>query len=478
MKFASSRYLQIITLSIFFLFFSNSYSQNINDALRLGLSGLGSNARSLGMGNSYIGLSDDASAAYFNPAGFGLLKRLEFSGGIDYTNFDNNTTFLNNSTDYSNSDTKLSRLSFAFPVPTVKGSLVFGLSFNTVKNFTGALKFDGFNNGNTSLIQDFNATTNLPFDLFLTDDNYNTIFNGKLNQSGNVLSSGSINNWTFSGAIEAAQNVFIGLNLNIISGSYTSNNDYYEDDTQNFYQGETNPGDSLTTDFQTFYLNRILNWDLSGWDLKAGMIYQFNKYGRFGLTVQFPKYYTIKEKFTVNGYSLFSNARFDLNSDDYSDQVKYDIVTPFELAGGFSFNVKGFIISTEATFVDYSQLKFDNPDGINQQDIETTNKNIKDQLGAVLNYNVGLEYTLPEIGLRLRTGFFVQPSAYKNDPSEFNRKYVTAGLGILANETLGIDAGFAHGWWKDFGDNYGSGESRTFQDITLDKLIFTATYRF
>jgi len=32
--------------------------------------------------------------------------------------------------------------------------------------------------------------------------------------------------------------------------------------------------------------------------------------------------------------------------------------------------------------------------------------------------------------------------------------------------------------WKDFGDNYGSGVSRTYQDVSVNKLIFTATYRF
>ena len=52
--------------------------------LDLRYSGLGSNARALGMGNSYIGLSDDASAAFFNPAGFGLIKKIELSGGLSY----------------------------------------------------------------------------------------------------------------------------------------------------------------------------------------------------------------------------------------------------------------------------------------------------------------------------------------------------------------------------------------------------------
>ncbi len=131
------------------------FAQDVNDVLRVAIPGLGSDARALGMGNSYIALSDDGSASFFNPAGFGLLKRLEFTGGLSYAGFNNDVNFFNNNTSYSNSNTKLNQLTFAFPFPTLQGSLVFALSYHTTKDLTGAVKFDGFNNGNTSLIQDF-----------------------------------------------------------------------------------------------------------------------------------------------------------------------------------------------------------------------------------------------------------------------------------------------------------------------------------
>ena len=474
---------------VFILLFicgSFAYSQGIPDALRLSFSGLGANARALSMGNAYIGLSDDASAAYYNPAGFGLLKRLEFSGGLDYSSYDNTAKFFDTKTIYSNSSTRLDRLSFAFPFPTVRGSLVFGISYHNTKDFTGALKFDGLNTSNDSFIRYKSLENNdamynlyLSYPLYDNSNNYlndTTNIFGQLNQSGSNLYSGSTNNWTFSGAIEAAQNLFLGLNLNIITGSYNSNSDYYEDDFNKIYQGETVPGDPSTRDFQTFYSNAILNWDISGWSAKAGLIYQFNDMGRFGLTIQFPKYYTVKETYNENDRSDFASGSKYYS---YNDNVKYDIVSPFEFAAGFSINLKGFILSAEGTAIDYSQLKFDNPENFsNPEDLLSVNKDIKDLLGAVLNYNVGVEYTIPKIGLRLRTGYFVQPSAYKGDPTSFDRKYFTAGIGILAQETLGLDLAWAHGWWSTVGDNYGFNESRTYQDIKYNKLMLTATYRF
>lgn len=465
--------------------FSKIYAQNETDALRVAFPGLGVSARALGMGNSYIGLSDDASAAYFNPAGLGLLKKIEVSGGLNYDKFTNNTTFFNQGSSESNSTTRFNRISLAIPFPTYQGSLVFGVSYYTTTDLTGALRFNGFNNGNNSMIQNLLGSNspqdyNIPYDLFLTDTNYITPINGKLNQSGSILSSGSINNWAFTGAIEVYKNVYVGLDLNIITGSYNSNSDYYEEDTQGIYSNiETNPGDISTYGFQRFYLNRILDWNISGWDAKLGILYQANDNTRFGVTVQFPKYHTIKENFTVNGSSTFgSGTTYTLDPSYYSYNDKYEIVTPFELGGGLSVNLKGLILSGQATFIDYSQTEFRNPDGLSQQYIASINKSIKDLLRAVVNLNAGLEYTIPDLGLRLRGGFIYQPSPYQGDPSQYNRKYITAGIGFLADKTVGIDVGYAHGWWKDYGDNYGSDVSRTYQDLSKDRLTIDMTYRF
>jgi long-subunit fatty acid transport protein len=470
---------RILFLFLFIIVSGSLTAQNYNDALRLTMPGLGSNARALGMGNAYNALSDDASAAFFNPAGFGLLKRLEFSGGIDYFKFNNNTSYINSQTEYSNSSTQLNRFSFAFPFPVMRGSLVFGLSYHRTTNLTGAMKFDAFNPGTTSMIQDLDTYSDIPFDLFLSDETGNNIFNGRLNQSGSILSSGNIGNWTFSGAVEAARGFYIGANLNIITGKYNSSNEYFEDDNQNIYQGITEPTDPETVDFQTFNLNRIIDWDLSGWDAKVGFIYQLERMARFGITVQFPKNFTIKEDFNVSGYSQFGTGlRIDLDSDFYSDQVEYDITTPFSFTGAFSLNFAGLIFSAEANLIDYSQMEFSGADaGLSREYIDRINREIKDQMTAVVNYNLGLEYTIPTVGLRLRGGFISQPSAFDGDPAEYDRKYVTAGLGFLAQETIGIDLGYAYGWWETFGSNY-EGSPRTNQEINVNNFVFTLTYRF
>lgn len=476
MKYGHSK---IVLLSfIIVLAFSNLiFSQGIPDVLRLGQPGLGLGARALGMGNSYIALSEDASAMFFNPAGLGLMNRIEVSGGLNYDKVKNNTTFFNSRTNATDNSTKFNRFSIVLPYPTSQGSLVFGASFNSVKNFNTSMSFDGFNKGSNSMIQSL-LNTDIPFDLFLTDTLNNTLINGRLNQSGSILSKGSINNWAFSGAVEISKNLFVGLTINGISGSFSSNNDYFEDDTKNLYQGEVVAGDPFTTDFRTLHLNRILNWNLKGWFAKAGLLYQINKHARFGATVRFPQYYTIEEQFLVSGYSQFGTNNFvDLSTDKYSDNVRYDIVTPFVLSAGFSFNASGLILSAQSSFTDYTQLSIENPQGLSSQYVGGVNKDINNSLTQVFSYNLGAEYTIPALGLRIRGGYFVQPSAYKNDPSKFDRKYVTAGIGFLLTQNVGIDIGYAHGLWKNVGDNYDVNVSRTFQDITYDRILVDLTYR-
>ena len=487
MKFSKVFFVTIFILSV------TINSQTITDALRVSENGLGVGARALGMGNAFNGISDDASAMYFNPAGLGLIKRLEVAGGLDYFSYKNDASLFNNKTNYSSSATNFNQIGFVFPFPTLRGSLVFGMAYNKSKDLTSALKFDGFNFGSNSMIKyleeaktpvdDQSFKNSVPYNLFLSDDNgvVSTI-NGNLNQSGTTLQEGSLDSWTFSSSMEVSKNLYVGASLNVNSGTFTSNREYYEDDTRGIYDTiETAPGNAFTKNFTTFYRNDILDWEISGWDLKVGTMYQLSKIARFGATIQLPKTFTIKESYSFDARSEFGGNIVDLPSDlkDYfSDKVEYDITTPFVFTGAASVNVKGLIFSAEATLTDYTQTQFSNAKGISASYFASLNKDMKEMLRAVAAVNVGLEYTIPQVGVRVRGGFISQPSPYKGDPTDFGKKYFTGGVGFLADETFAIDVAYAHGWWKTYGDNYGTNLSRIYQDISTDKMLVTFSYRF
>ena len=475
----------VLILSL--LFVIPSVAQNFNDALLLSEPGIYNNARALGMGNSYTALSNDFSSVIFNPAGLGLAKKLGISGGIDLNSFDNTASFLGNNTISTQNEVNLSQVGFVYPVPTIKGSMVFALGYNRVKNFNGIVQFDGFNNSNTSMIQfltgDFNEEVPITNDLGLSyevrnpqTDEYirdTTRINGQLNQSGKVKSKGNIGNWSFAGSIEIAKDLYVGGTFNIVSGNYKRNRDYYEDDTKDIYGANTElvPGDVTTKDFQTFYFNDIIDWDLSGWDFKLGLLYDWENFVKFGATVKFPTYYTVKESYFATGESEFGSGSNFAVDPPIIDNVQYDIRTPYEYSAGASVNLVILTVSGEAKLIDYTQMEFTK--GLGQQYRIERNKEIDDLFRTAVTYNLGAEMKVPFLPVWGRAGAMYMQSPFKDDPSDFDKKYLTAGVGVKLGGVFSIDFGYAYGWWKTFTDNYGSGVSRVQHDVTVQNVVLT-----
>jgi len=455
-------------------------AQTVGDAVRLAVPGFGSGARAVGMGNAFVAMSDDGLGMAYNPAGIALVRRFELGGGFKYGVNSNNTTFLGNQINSESSRADLDNFTLIFPIPTLRGSLVIGTSYNSTMDFTGKFDFNGFNSGSSSMIQDLNGYSEIPYELYLTDDTYHTRINGKLNQSGSRTQTGSAGVWNFSAAYEAYKNFFLGATISIGGGTYQNNFNISEEDVNKIYTGtELAPGYSFSSTFKRFNYKTVLDWDIRYYEIKLGLLYQVQNIARVGMTVEFPKSYTIKEQYQVEASSIWGTGRVvDIDPADFKSDVEYEIHTPFKFTGGLSFNVRGLILSAQGTFIDYTNSSFKDISGLGSVFTSDLNRDVNNSLRSVLNYNVGAEYTFPFIDMRLRAGYFIQKSPYKDDPSEYDRKFVTFGVGYLLDGELSFDVAFIHGWWKDFGDNYGFNQSRTLQDITYNSALFGISFRF
>lgn len=460
-------------------------AQNFNDALRLSELDIVRNPKALSMGNAFTALSNDFTASLFNPAGFGLIKKSEFSISMNYDSFDNEATFFNAVNKYSNNVTNLNQIGFAVPFPTYRGSFVLALGYNQIKNFNYALKFDAFNSGNNSLIQDLTSYNDdisyklaLSYPVYDNSKNYlydTTLINGRLNQSGKIIQSGNLNSWAFSGAVEIQENVFVGVTFNIIGGDFKRDRQYWEDDIYDNYGVNLllDPSEPSTRDFKTFYLNDIINWDISGWNFNLGLLAKLNENLKVGFSIKTPKFITIKETYFVDAYSDFASTRFTLNP-PIENRIEYKINTPYEIALGASVNQNVLTVSFDAKFIDYTQMEFKS--GLDVRDIENNNRDIKELFRSVINLNAGFEYLIPFINVALRGGFMLIPSPFKDDPSDYDKKFLTIGIGLNTSGNLSFDFAYAYGWWKDIGDNYGNKVSRTYQNI--QRNIFTAGLKY
>ncbi len=473
-------------LIFFLMIFSINNAQNFKDALRLSGPEILTTPKAMSMGNAYTALSNDFSASLFNPAGFGLIKKTEFSAAMSYDSFNNATTFFNKKENFSNSITGLSELSIAVPLPTLRGSFVLALGYNQQKNFNYTVKFDGFNSSNNSLIQDLTAyNDDIAYKLVLSypvydGNNYlydTTLINGRLNQSGKITQDGGLHSWSLSGAVEFQKDVFIGATLNILSGDFRRDRQYWEDDTYDYYSYDLllDPAEPSSRDFRTFYMNDIIKWDITGWNLNIGLLTRIDNKLNIGFALKTPRKITIKETYFVDAYSDFAQSRFVLDP-PIENKLDYKISTPFEFSLGAAFKDDNLSVSFDTKFIDYTQMEF--VSGLDFRDIENNNREIKELFRKVFNLHAGFDFIIPFVDVALRGGFMLFPSPFKDDPPEYDKKFVTFGLGLNPNSNLSINLAYAYGWWKDFGDNYGTNISRTFQDISKSNFIVGIKYNF
>ena len=459
----------IILMAMFFNSFA--LSQFIEDALRFAQPNSGTGARALGLGNAYIGVSDDFTSVWWNPAGLGQIKKFELTGGFSNFSYNDDAAFLVNAMEYSSSATNLNNLGFVFPFPTARGSLVFAIGYNRTNMFTSGMSFDGFN-ARSSMI-DYLAFQNsdLTYETFLTDESgLYTPITKNVNQSGNTLESGSLGHWAFSGAMEVAPDLFVGLSLYVTTGSYSYDKEYVETDTRNYYTFYD--GVNYTDlDFNRFELRDLIDGNYTGVGAQIGVMYRLNKQLRLGVTIKTPFTHYIDEDWSSQAKSFFDNG--DNFSHKINGKGKYNVTTPYIFGFGFGWSYMGFLLSGDFEMVDYTQLEFSKA----TDDVTALNRDIKTNLQSVFNMRVGLEYTIPMIELKLRGGFGLYPSSWKNDPSDYDRKIISFGLGYLVAESLMIDAGYAMNSFTTKRVNYDS-TSETLEKIKANTFLVSLSFRF
>ncbi len=457
-------------------------AQNFNDALRLSENGISLNAKALGMGNAFISRLSGVSSSQFNPAAIAFAKKAQFDASLDYNSMSNDATLFGNKLNGSQSSTTFNEVGVILPVPTIQGSMALAIGYNQNKNFNKILSFSGFNSGNNSMIQDLtDYKDDMIYQLHLSNvldpTNDYTLIDGNLNQAAKISSDGGINNWYLSGAVEIEKDIFVGATLNLLSGSFNKTRIYSEEDTENFYKSSLllDPLEPKSADFQSFTTTDVIKWDIAGWDFKVGLIAKVNEQVNVGFTVRVPRTYTIKETYSVSGRSKFGtgmtwNAQYD------DSKIEYDVKAPAEYSAGASYAERNFTLSGEVKLVDYSSMEFSS--GFDGLTSDEKNRDIKDLMRTTININAGGEYLFPNLGLALRAGFMMMPSAFKDDPSEYNKKYLTAGFGYNLAKGMQINIGYAYGWWEDIGDNYGSGLSRTYQKVAVSNLTTSIKFDF
>jgi long-subunit fatty acid transport protein len=462
----------IICAALIVLITGQAIGQYPEDAIRLGQAGSGVGTRALGMGNAYTGVASDYSAMYWNPAGLTQLQFSEFSFGLSHLSVKDVSTFFRQEESYSSNGTNLNTLGLVYKVPTRRGSMAIAFGYHRQNSFTGGMSFEGYNPNSSIITYYDDRGDDIPYKLWLADTVGGAFWSpitGRVTQLAKVLESGGLNNWSVAGAVDIAKDLSVGVTLAYSGGTYRYDRSYTEEDTKHVYE-------VYPYDFSKLTLDEYIEGDISSsLGAKFGLMYRIPDRFRLGVSVKTPTTYTVKETYDIKGRSSFDSSFFykDEQSIDIASDVEYDVVTPWEYSVGASFMLSNLTVSGDLDFIDWSELRFANANS----DIMSWNRDMKTIFRSILNYRAGLEYELPGPGIRLRGGFMHYQSPYQGDPANFDKNYITGGLGFLLGPSTMLDLGYAHGWWNTYRVNYDA-TSRTDEKITTDTFMGTLSYRF
>ncbi len=474
-----------LLLSVIWMYAGVAFGQTGDDAYRFARRTPGVNAANMGLAGTGVAGVADGSAFFTNPAGLGWASGSNFSGSLTGLNTSDKGVFTapGVSSPLKNDVTAsgMGSLSYLFKLPTTRGSMVVGASFNQVSSFERSLLFDGDNHSNSftdflmPLTSEFtletDATGTFPsfdrtlsfigFETFAIDldqeklDAGNSIpftpavTRGTLSQIGFVDETGRMSEINIGGAMEVAKDVMVGASINIPFGTYSFSREIAEDDYNN-----DNDGFGGTSDFDYLRFQERVDSDIIGANLRFGFSALVQPNVKVGLSLESPTYYSVDDAYSTVLSTLFDNGdSFEYGGEDRdagTGTYSYSITTPWKLGLGATYAIGGAQLSADIEYVDWSQMEMDSED----YNFADENVAITRGLDATLNTRLSVSYDWANSWV-FRGGIAIYPDPHANKleaaGSEINRdrSFVSAGVGYKISDKIQADFSWMGESFKD-----------------------------
>ncbi|MCX7984946.1 MAG: outer membrane protein transport protein [Bacteroidetes bacterium] len=481
----------IVAISISFV-----HAQLAEDALRFSQYRPAIGAQSLGFGGTSVGIANDFTALFTNPAGLAQLRVYEFSFGLSHNGFSNNVTFWNTKETIENNKFNLDNIGIVYPLPTKRGSLTFGFGVGRLQQYNAAATFGGFNiqNSYVEVItpkDDLWAMSPTERKRFLENDlSYYLavsdtangflwpILTDSLNQRATILEDGGLNHWSIGMGIDIAPNISFGVSLNIASGHYGYDRTYVEEDKYNVYRY------GFPWNIDRFLFTQTIDDNVSGFNALIGLLYRSKDKLRFGISLRTPTWYSISERYGTKYQSEFDDG-YQLWQTN-TNETEYRITTPMVISGGFSlFPVQWLLVAADVEYVDWTQLELEADDPTLNSHLKLQTQKAKfDLFRETINLRGGAEFTLLDGEMKIRGGIAWYPSPYKEDQhtTKYDKVYYSAGTSIRMSGDVYLHIGYTLGDWKSYrrtSDLFSVlGARQTYESILSHVVSVTVSAKF
>ena len=447
-----------------FLLLSILTSQSASEAIRLLENEMGFGARSLGMGGANIALGDDPSDMYWNPAGLAGIINKTFYIETNNLNYNNNTTYLDQTT--NNPLQKFGQFNgfgIAYPIPTVRGSMVVAVGYNRILNYDALMSFSGFS------LQD--NTLDFPINIDGVEKNYQ--FSKKVQRSEQVISNGGMEQLTFSFGIALSSTISGGISVSRLTGKEEYEFKFSQEDLQNTYS-------QFPADFNQYNLKQSLITKTSGWNIRGGLRSSLNEWLRFGIALSLPYTIHVKEQHGTDEKLTFDNG--DKSDATVNGNYDYKVHAPLIGDVGMALTSENLAISASLRFKDWGATEFKlNNLSRNSDDyalLEEENSVLTFQYRPVMQLRVGVEYLKEfndSFGITFRAGGGLIPSP--DGDSKVDKNYTTLGLGIPIGNAIMLDAAYIFSQWEKKSRDWYTPAGAT-EEVQSDRLLVNFSYLF
>ena len=410
----------------------------------------GVGVRAMGMGGAFVGVADDFTAMYWNPAGLAQMQRREVQVSFLRNSRTNDSIFNGTPGRSELTNTRFGSLGFVYPYPVYHGSLVLAAGLTRIK--------------------DFDWNLNLKGDDDRLDADHAFQHEGELALAG------------VSAAIDVSPAVSLGATLGLVSGEDQAVNEFdWVDSQDEFYGQRYFARDTFTDEYQ---------W--TPYAVLGVMLRTPRDKPRYRLGATFATGGTHKIRYIFRGSPSdtgYSSVEYDDGTvEEFSDEEArntYELALPFEFGVGASAEaLPGLTLAGSLHLAEWSQSEYEGDD-----DGLRADTSFETQYRDVLRYHVGVEYRVPVVALDLRAGYFVDPVPFigprdpdSDDPPiriEEDRRFITLGAGILIDEAMQIDLAWVRGAFKQVEEYSGQYSDNVLsEDYAINRLVVGLSYNF
>ncbi|SMO73442.1 outer membrane protein transport protein [Gracilimonas mengyeensis] len=416
-----------------------------------------------------------------NSASAALMKQDFMSFSLYHQQSDYENSYLGNSLNTSEQETKLGNIGFVYQFPVSQGSLVIGAGYNRVNNQSGNFRVSGRNNQSTITDAFKNPGSDyfdLAFETYAIDygDVDSTYFESifrigftpnqypGINQEAKISYETDLGEYSFFLGTEFQKNLFIGISGGLVTGSYKYRRDFLETDSQNDYAGNFIPSDVSEegTDIYQILTHDEIDADITGFDFRVGAIYKLTPSFSAGVGVLLPSILRVEEDYY---------ASIETELDDNSTPFFYDISNEqdfnYRIRKPAQFNVgiaatdlNGFEFAASAEYTDYANLSLD---FISDSDTDFSGEVVlREQQAAldsvmnadykkVVNIKLGAGYNFND-DVKVMAGYAFLPGQSKR--YEADKNVVSAGIKARIFENVELNLTTQYQFWQDRSELY------------------------